>query len=79
MSSTNPTTATVAVHLPVHLAEHLLHERGWRVVAMPRGAQYVRPGRPSREEGGRFGPDFLWALDEAVREALAIAPAGADR
>lgn len=59
------------VHIPNTTADSLLTARGWRVVVkVDDGVHYVRPGRKSRHEGGKFGTDWLWERDEALTEAL---------
>lgn len=67
---------TVTVHIPIQKATETIEAAGWRVYSnfserLGRSVyQYVRPGKKSREEGGKFGDDFLWHLDEALTRVL---------
>lgn len=63
---------TVAVCRPHDIALRLLAMQGWTVKPMPRGGHmYIKPGGKHRDKGGKFGEDFLWERDDALRVALA--------
>lgn len=67
---------TVTIHIPIHKATAIIEAAGWKVCStfsegLSRSVcQYVRPGKKSREQGGKFGDDFLWHLDEALTLVL---------
>jgi hypothetical protein len=71
MNAATATPSTVTVDLPVPVALELLVAAGWGICLHEGHRSYTRPtGRP-RGEGGKCGPDYLWALDEALTAALA--------
>lgn len=54
-------------------ADALLEQHGWQIARSPRdhgAAHYVIPGGRSRDDGGKFGADWLWQRDEALTDAL---------
>jgi hypothetical protein len=58
---------TVTVHVPVWMAEQILTGSGWQ---KGDAGEWRRPNGRPREEGGKFGSDFLWERDEALLTAL---------
>ncbi len=75
--STIAEPTTVSVDLPIGVALELLIARGWGIClgggGYGPGRSFTRPGRKPRSSGGKCGPDYLWALDEALTIALATA------
>jgi hypothetical protein len=69
--------STVTVHIPIEKATEIIEDAGWQVFStfserLGRCVyEYVRPGKKSRNDGGKFGDDFLWHLDEALTRVLA--------
>jgi hypothetical protein len=67
---------TVTVHIPIHRATAIIEEAGWKVSSkfseqLGRCVyQYIRPGKKALQDGGKFGDDFLWHLDEALTRVL---------
>lgn len=66
---------TVTVHIDRTRAIEILEEKGWKIDSgtSRKGepfSYYVMPGHKGRAEGGKFGADFLWELDEALTVAL---------
>lgn len=62
--------AAIAVYLPEEIALALLAKHGWTVEQRRGGKAYVKPGKRPSTEGGRYGHDYLWGLDESVRLAI---------
>jgi hypothetical protein len=62
----------VSIRLPADVIHALLRQRGWTITPAGRNDRlhYVRPGHPSWHDGGKFGDDFLWRVEEAVTAAL---------
>lgn len=72
------TTSTVTVDLPIPVALELLTAAGWGICLEhapvdgdPVVRTFTRPTGTPRSDGGKCGPDYLWALDEALTLALA--------
>lgn len=60
----------ISIAIEREVAVNLLEDNGWIVelIADKRGPSFcfVKPGCTPRADGGRFGVDYLWNLDEAV-------------
>lgn len=67
-----PTPVTIS--LPIGDAEALLRARGWSDCwEGGRGTRFrswTRPGGRPRVDGGTFGTDYLWHIDEALTDVL---------
>lgn len=78
MKSTNPKEPTMfSINLTHDEAEQLILQNGWTIEKLPRkntkrptSVCYVKPGATRRRDGGKFGQDFLWCLDEAATVAI---------
>lgn len=63
-------TTTITITLDAGIATALLKGAGWTIEPCDGGNAYIRPGHPTRAEGGAFGLDYLWSLDEALGKQL---------
>lgn len=60
-------TPTITVHISKERVESILCDAGWQIglTTENREPYYVMPGGRFRHDGGKFGVDYLWELDEA--------------
>lgn len=62
----------VSIHLSVARGRAILEEAGWTIEPIASGGNaYVMPFGKLRSEGGVFGEDYLWDLQEALEWELA--------
>ena len=67
---------TVTTHVTSSIADELLSRAGYTICEQtsPQGPyrSYTKPYGISRADGGKFGEDYYWELDEALTDALVV-------
>jgi hypothetical protein len=69
---------TISVHISREAADRLLALAGIVPEPVPGGNAFTLPGGVPRSEGGKFGRDYVWEIDEATEIAI-VALTGVER